>query len=173
MDAKRLPDTGKVPGLRVPDQISSSFRRAEGVACEKGQVRRKQRRAIMRQYRCAVGLWATLAFGLAGPSQAEVHVAGSPAAVRITTNQDAISDVLSALVTTFNIRYRAAVPLDAAADATYSGSFTQVVSRLLDGYNYVMKVDRDSTEVIVYGRHGDMLIVPSAPVDVIDPRSRR
>ena len=77
------------------------------------------------------------------PAHAEVHVAGNPAAVRITTSQDAIADVLSALGTTFNIRYRAAVPLDAAADPTYSGSFRQVVSRLLDRYNYVMKVGGD------------------------------
>ncbi len=127
----------------------------------------------MRQHRCVFGLWATLAFGFAGPAQAEVHVAGGPAAIRITTDQDAVSDVLSALGTNFNIRYRAAAPLDAPADATYSGSFRQVLSRLLDGYNYVMKVGRDSTEIIVYGRHGEMLIVPPAPVDVIDPRSRR
>jgi hypothetical protein len=80
--------------------------------------------------------------------------------------------VLSALVTTFNIRYRAAVPLDAAADPTYSGSVRQVVSRLLDHYNYVMKAGGDSTEIIVYGRHGGTLVLP-APVVVIDPRSRR
>jgi hypothetical protein len=127
----------------------------------------------MRQHRCAFGLWAALICGLATAARAEVHVAGSPAAVRITTNQDAVSDVLSALAATFNVRYRAAVPLDAAANATYSGSFTQVVSSLLDGYNYVMKVGRESTEIIVYDRHGEVPVLPSAPAGVIDRRSGR
>jgi hypothetical protein len=127
----------------------------------------------MRRQRRALVLWTAVACGFAVPAHAEVHVAGNPAAVRITTSQDAIADVLSALGTTFNIRYRAAVPLDAAADPTYSGSFRQVVSRLLDRYNYVMKVGGDSTEIIVYGRQGGKLVMPPAPIQSIDPRSRR
>jgi hypothetical protein len=127
----------------------------------------------MRQHRCAFGLWAALICALAAPARAEVHVTGSPAAVRITANQDAISDVLSALAATFNVRYRAAVPLDATANATYSGSFTQVVSSLLDGYNYVIKMDRVSTEIIVYDKHGEVPVPPPSPADAIDRGSRR
>jgi len=80
--------------------------------------------------------------GLAVPACAEVHVAGSRAAVRITISRDTISDVLSAIAATFNVRYRTKFPLDAVADATYSGSFGQVISRLLNGYNYVIKTDQ-------------------------------
>jgi hypothetical protein len=72
--------------------------------------------------RRAFGLGAALTCGLAVPACAEIHVAGSPAVVRITTSQDTISDVLSAIAATFNVRYRTTFPLDAAADATYSGS---------------------------------------------------
>jgi hypothetical protein len=127
----------------------------------------------MRQHRCAFGLWAALICALAAPTRAEVHVTGNPAAVRITANQDAISDVLSALAATFNVRYRAAVPLDAAANTTYSGSLTQVVSSLLDGYNYVIKVGRLSTEIIVYDKHREVSVPPPAPADAIDRGSRR
>ena len=104
-----------------------------------------------------------LVCGVAASARAEVHVEGSPAAVRITTSQDAIADVLSAVAATFNVGYRTAIPLDAPANAAYAGSFGQVMSRLLDGYNYVIKTDQGSTEIVVFGRRGEVAIPPPAP----------
>jgi hypothetical protein len=95
-------------------------------------------------------------------ARAEVQVEGNPAEVRVTTTRDTISDVLSAFGTTFNVQYRTAIPLDASALATYSGPLGQVISRLLDGYNYVIKTNRETTEVIVYGRSGEVSIPPKA-----------
>jgi hypothetical protein len=118
---------------------------------------------IMRRSRFAVGLGAALICGLAASARAEVHLEGSPAAVRISTSQDAIADVLSAFAATFNVRYRSSIPLDAAADAAYSGSFEQVISRLLNGYNYVIKTDQGSTEIVIFGKRGEVAIPPAAP----------
>ena len=84
-------------------------------------------------------------------------------AIRITTNQDTIADVLSAFAASFNIKYRTAVPLTAASSGTYSGSFGQVVARLLDGYSYVIKKDQDTTEIVVFGQRGEAAIPPKAP----------
>jgi len=110
-------------------------------------------------------LAAALVCSLPTTARAEVHVEGSPAAVRITTSRDTISNVLSALAATFNVQYRAAIPLDAAAESTYSGSFRQVISRLLDGYNYVIKADDSkTTEIIVLGRRGEVTIPPRSDV---------
>src|SRR5262249_62356523 len=83
-------------------------------------------------------------------------------ALRVTTSREAISDVLSALGTTFNMRYRAAISLNSAANQIYTGSFGQVISRLLDGYSYVIKKDQDTTEIIVLGRQGEIAIPPPA-----------
>jgi hypothetical protein len=95
-----------------------------------------------------------------------VHVEGSPAAVRVSTSRDRVSDVLSALAATFNVQYRTTIPLDGAADATYSGSLRQVISRLLDGYNYMIKTDDSkTTEVIVFGKRGEVVTPPKAPTD--------
>jgi hypothetical protein len=118
---------------------------------------------IMRRSRYAFGLGAALIGALAASARAEVHVEGSPAAVRITTGQDAIADVLSAVAATFNVGYRSAIPLDAPANAAYSGSFGQVISRLLNGYNYVIKTDQGSTEIVAFGRRGEVAIPPPAP----------
>jgi hypothetical protein len=117
----------------------------------------------MRRHRCAFALATALTCGLATIARAEVHVEGSLAAVRVTTNQDPIADVLSAFAATFNVKYRTAIPLDAPANATYAGPFGQVLSRLLDGYNYVIKKDQETTEIVVLGRHGDVAVPPAAP----------
>jgi hypothetical protein len=116
----------------------------------------------MRQHRCLFGLATALTCVLATIARAEVHVEGSLAAVRVTTSKDAISDVLSAFAVTFNVKYRAEIPLDAAANSTYSGSFGQVISSLLDGYNYVIKTNQVTTEIVVYGRRGQVTIPPKA-----------
>ena len=121
-----------------------------------------QRLPISRR-RCAFGLATAIACSLAATVHAEVHVEGSPDAVRVTTSRDAIGEVLSAFATTFNVQYRTAIPLDAQANAAYSGSFGQVISRLLDGYNYVIKREQDSIEIVVFGVRGEVAIPPPAP----------
>jgi hypothetical protein len=121
-------------------------------------------RAGVHRIRCVLALSVVLLSSL--PTIAEVHVEGSPMAVRVTTSRETISDVLSALAPTFNVQYRTTIPLDAAADATYSGSLGQVISRLLDGYTYVIKTDNSKvTEVVVYGKRGEVVIPPKAPTD--------
>jgi hypothetical protein len=120
-------------------------------------------RANLRHRRCSFGLVLTLTCSLAASAYADVHVEGTPAAVRVTTSQDSISDVLLAFAAPFKVKYRSAIPLDAAANATYSGSFTQVISRLLDGYNYVIKKDRQTTEIVIFGKRGEVSIPPKEP----------
>ena len=120
----------------------------------------------MKQRRCVLALSVAFVWSLPTIACAEVHVEGSPAAVRVSTSRDRVSDVLSALAATFNVQYRTAIPLDGAADATYSGSLRQVISRLLDGYNYMIKTDDSkTTEVIVFGRRGEVVTPPKAPTD--------
>jgi len=119
-------------------------------------------RGCTRRGLCSFSLATALSFGLATIARAEVHIEGSLAAVRVTTSQDAIADVLSALAATFRLQYRTAIPLDAVANKIYSGSFGQVISRLLDGYNYVIKKDQDTIEIVVFGRRGEVAIPPPA-----------
>ena len=89
-------------------------------------------------------------------TRADVHVKGSLPAVRVTTSRDTIADVLSALAATFKIQYRTAVPLNAAAETAYSGSFRHVIAHLLDGYNYVIKTDGSKiVEIAVLSERGE------------------
>jgi hypothetical protein len=114
-------------------------------------------------HRCAFALATALACGGATIAHAEVRVEGSPEAVRVTTSQDRIADVLSAFAATFDVKYRSAIPLDAVAGANYSGSFGQVISRLLDGYNYAIKREQGTIEIVVFGTRGQVAIPPPAP----------
>jgi hypothetical protein len=108
----------------------------------------------MRQYRCSHWLLVALACIVATIARAEVHVEGNLAAMRVTTSQEAISDVLSALASPLHVIYRSSIRLDASADEIYSGSLREVVARLLDGYNYVLTRDGEKIEIIVLGRWG-------------------
>src|SRR3979409_1031439 len=106
----------------------------------------------------------SLACGFATSASAEVHVEGDLSALRVTTSGDTLSDVLSAFGPPFHVKYRTAVPLNVEINGVYSGSFSQVVSRLLDGYNYVIKKDQDLTEIIVFGNRGEVAMPPKVPV---------
>jgi hypothetical protein len=113
--------------------------------------------------RCALALATMIACGATTPARAEVHVEGNAVAVRVTIDHAALADVLSALAATFRVTYRTSVPLDAVADATYVGSLGQVMSRLLAGYNYVVKTEGTTTEIVILGRRGEVAIPPPAP----------
>jgi hypothetical protein len=122
--------------------------------------RLRVRRAGLRRSR-----WAALlmvACGAASVARAGVLVEGTPAAVRVTADQAAIADVLAAVTGNFNAKYRSAVPLDVPAGPAYAGSFAQVIARLLDGYNYVVKRDGQATEIVVFGRRGEVAVPPPA-----------
>jgi hypothetical protein len=117
---------------------------------------------LRRSRRAAALLLALVACGAAGAARAGVLVEGTAAAVRVTTEQAAISDVLAAVAGNFNAKYRTAIPLDAPAGPAYAGSLAQVIARLLDGYNYVVKRDGQITEIVVFGRRGEVAIPPPA-----------
>jgi hypothetical protein len=109
---------------------------------------------------------AVLVGSFATGACAEVKVEGTHASVRITTDQDPVADVLSALAANFNVQIRSAIPLSTAAHPSYTGSVGQVLSSLLDGYNYVIKRGEERTEVVVFGRGGEVAIPPRAPPPV-------
>lgn len=112
----------------------------------------------------AIAMAPVLACALAPDARAEVHIEGSPATVRVTTSHDAISAVLSAFAATFKVKYRTEIALDAIAGAAYSGSIREVISSLLDGYNYVVMSDQDRIRIVVYGKRGGAAIpAPSTP----------
>jgi hypothetical protein len=110
----------------------------------------------------AASMLGVSAAGAPTIARAEVHVEGTASAVHVTTDRDAIPDVLSAFETPFNLRYRTAVALNGNVSSEYSGSLAHVISRLLGGYDYVIAHDRGTIELAVWGRRGEASAGPKA-----------
>lgn len=104
----------------------------------------------------------SLACGLIAPASADIRVDGNLKALQLRTSGDSLADVLARFDTLFAVKVRSAVPLKNEVSGSYSGSLSQVMARLLDGYNYVIKIDRDLTEILVFGRAGEAAIAPKA-----------
>jgi hypothetical protein len=111
----------------------------------------------------AIGLAAALLCCTVATARAEVHIEGGPEAVRVTASHEAVANILAAFAARFNIKYHSAISLDAAADGVYSGSLRQVISRLLDGCNYVIKSDKDTFEILVLDKNGATAIAAPQP----------
>ena len=123
---------------------------------------------------CLFAVMTALACGLASAAFAEVHVEGNPAALRFTASGDALSDVLAAFAAQWPVTYRTSVPLNTQIEGAYSGSLSQVVARLLDGYNYVIKQDDAKLDVVILGRRGERAVPVAMPLDPFHPlRERR
>jgi hypothetical protein len=97
-----------------------------------------------------------------GPARAEVRVEGDVEAVRLEADAATVADVLSALAP-FNVSYRTSIPLADRVSMTYAGPVEQAVTRMLTGFNYVLKRDNGAIEIIVLGRHGSRAIAVEAP----------
>jgi hypothetical protein len=93
-------------------------------------------------------------------SRAEIRVDGTAQSVRVTASGAAVADVLSAIANNFGMTYRTSVALDGPADQSYAGSLRQVVSRLLDGYVYVIKTEGGTAEIVIFGRRGTAAVPP-------------
>jgi hypothetical protein len=128
--------------------------------------------SAQRCHKC-IPIWLLLGISAAGAptvAQAEVHVEGTVAAVHVTTGKDAIPDVLSAFETLFNLRYRTSVPLSGNVSSEYSGSLAYVISRLLDGYDYVVAHDQGTIELVVWGKRSEALAPGQKLVTALGPQ---
>jgi hypothetical protein len=126
------------------------------------------------RYHRYMPIWVVLGISaVAAPTiaQAEVHVEGTAAAVQVTTDRDAIPDVLSAFETPFNLRYHTSVPLDGNVSSVYSGSLAHVISRLLSGYDYVIAHDQGTIDIVVWGKRGEAAAPVQNPVTAPGPQA--
>jgi hypothetical protein len=96
---------------------------------------------------------AGLLCGAPMPVRAEVLIAGGPDAIRLEASGASLEEALAALHASFNLRYRTLAALDGAVAGTYRGSLASVASRLLDGYDFVMKVSAENVEISVLRRY--------------------
>ena len=83
-------------------------------------------------------------------ARAEILVEGSAPQVRVHAQDAAVADVLAALGERFGLRVRGTVG-DRRISADLNGPLRQVIARVLDGYDYVIRTRGDGIEVTVLG----------------------
>lgn len=84
----------------------------------------------------------------AAPASAEVSVGGSASNVHMDVRDARLTDVLAVLVQRFHLRVHGAVE-DRRVSANFDASLRRVIAYLLDGNDYVIRMQGDLLEVTV------------------------
>jgi hypothetical protein len=94
---------------------------------------------------------ACAVLGIARPARSEVHVAGQLNAVSVEARDASVEEVLTRLHQSFGVHHRSTVPLNRRITATYSGPLELVLRRLLEGYDFIVKMKADEIQVVIVG----------------------
>jgi hypothetical protein len=112
----------------------------------------------------AIGSGASTAGGAA--ANAQVLVEGQPDAVHIEVRDTPLRQVLEALGAKYNLRYRSGDALDTPVTGTFDGPLPRVAARILDGYDFAMKLTPQAVDVLVLSQNqrGGQPVVVAKPV---------
>jgi hypothetical protein len=110
----------------------------------------------------AIALGITLAIAPTW-ARAETQVRGTPQAVVVEAQNATVQEILIALSDAFEVQFRSAANLDKRLTGTYKGTLQQAVSRVLKGYDFVVKSGRSGLEITLLGA--------GKPVAVVEARS--
>jgi hypothetical protein len=79
------------------------------------------------------------------------RITGTEAAVSVDAQNSSIKDILAAFGQQFNVHLQSTAALDKQITGTYEGPLRQVLARLLEGYNYIIRVRDGQLLVTVLG----------------------
>jgi len=97
-------------------------------------------------------------------ASADTELRGVPDAMYLRAENATVTEVLAALSAQFNLRYSPGPSLDRTVTGIYSGTLRHVLTRILDGSNYVIKFSADDIEIKILGNPS--AIHPSSAVAV-------
>ena len=104
----------------------------------------------MRHKRIALGLASCLLLvAESKAAHAQVQVGGQPEAVHVEARDATLREVLDALQANFNLRYRSNDVLDTRLTGTFNGPLRRVAARILDGYDFAMKITPQDIDVLI------------------------
>jgi hypothetical protein len=82
---------------------------------------------------------------------ADVQVRGNPGAVSVVAQDASIEEILLNLSSAFDVKLRSSANLEKQLTGTYRGSLQQVLTRVLDGYNFILKSEKGGAVITVLG----------------------
>jgi hypothetical protein len=117
------------------------------------------------------GLMLAIAVLSAGSSTApaQVMVDGKPDTVHVEANDVPLQEVLAALHDRFDLQYRSDDALQTRKTGVFDGPLQRVAARILDGYDFAMKITPEGIEVLVFRQHGQGVVVATPAVAVRPP----
>ena len=83
----------------------------------------------------------------------QVQVEGRPDAVHIEARDVTLREVFDALKGKFNLSYRSNDALETRKTGVFNGPLRHVTARILDGYDFVMKIAPQGIDVLVMRQH--------------------
>jgi len=82
-------------------------------------------------------------------AQAQVFVDGRPDAVHVEARDVPLQEILAALETKFNLRYRSNDALEMRKTGIFDGTLPHVAARILSGYDFAMKITSQGIDVLI------------------------
>ena len=96
------------------------------------------------------------------PTRAETQIAGASCALSVDAHDTTLQAVIAKLGATFGFQLRTSADLSRPVDGSYQGSLREVITRLLDGYDFFIRRSGDVTEVVVVKSSGVTAVVTPA-----------
>ena len=103
---------------------------------------------------------------------AQVIVDGSPERVHVEARDVPLSEVLAALQDKFNLHYRSDDALQTRKTGVFDGALQRVAARILDGYDFAMKITPQGIDVLVLRQHGESAVAVTSAMAVRPPLTR-
>jgi hypothetical protein len=91
--------------------------------------------------------------------------------MQVRVENDTVAHVLEALGQNVSLHYRSAAPLDKVIGGSFSGSLEQVLSRVLGGYDFVVRYNIQGIELLVVGKSAATPIPPPRVEDSPQPQT--
>ena len=95
------------------------------------------------------------------PTSASTEVRGQVNEMQLRAESASIREVLNALSATFKLTYKLPPNIDRTVTGLYLGSLRQVLSRILDGNDYIVNVSDNGIEVVVLRASGATTLAPA------------
>jgi hypothetical protein len=88
-------------------------------------------------------------FGFAQSAHAEVRIFGEADALKVEARNATVDEVLRALQGSYKFRFQSSRTLSNPVSGTYTGPLPRIVTRLLEGYDYVMRRSAGDVQVSI------------------------
>lgn len=92
-------------------------------------------------------------FVTSGSVSADVRLNGSSADVHVDATRSTTSEVLSALATTYGLQIKTRTALDRTVDGTFAGSLAEILSSILQDYDYFIRWEKAGVQVTIVASH--------------------